>query len=117
MSDFWEVESYYHYRQLFFCPDNNFWLRHIAFDIACILGEREVWHASEYLTWNCEFAMGENRHNKFCNWLEFVQHIYGKQIPEFKHEEWMPEKSLNENRTDSYKEEAPIYHDTFEDSC
>ena len=35
LSDFWEVESFYHYTKLVNCPENDFWLRRLVFKM-CI---------------------------------------------------------------------------------
>lgn len=92
---FWQIESYFHYCQLLWAIDNEYWLSKWIFDIARVLGQKEAWHAEEYYTWN-----GMEEHN-LEEWLEFVKETYKKPILEF-----IP----SELSADKYE---PIYHDPF----
>ena len=87
----------------------------MIYDITIILGENEAWHATEYMTWNSKYGMGDDCHSKFGDWLEFARDKYGKTIPEFDPEEWLKERDRVEKEGGYYKEEEEIYHNTFND--
>ena len=72
---FWQIESYYHYRQLVMHTGDYFHLRRMTFDIARALGRDEAWYAAEYYTWNggaCEKA-----ESTFGQWYEQAEKDYG----------------------------------------
>ena len=104
---FWQIESYYHYRQLVMHTGDYFHLRRMTFDIARALGRDEAWYAAEYYTWNggaCEKA-----ESTFGQWYEQAEKDYGKPIPEFNQQAIM---ALRDEPVTDYED---IYHDSFED--
>ncbi len=101
---FWQIESYYHYVQLLFCVDDNFFLRSMIFDVARVLGQTEAWHAKEHYTWNG--GLDEMESCSLEEWLEYAaQTDCG--ISEFDPKQWRCTKSI-----ENY---GGIYHDSFED--
>lgn len=115
LSDFWQIESFYNYRQILFVHEGRFWLRELIFRIIQVLDENEAWHAKEYLTWNSDFQMGDDCHQTFDDWLQFAKGQYGKEITDFKPQEWLAERERVDREGGVYKEEEEIYHDTFTD--
>ena len=96
---FWQIESYFHYNQLVWPVNDVYWLRDMIYDIARALGQNEVWHATEYYTWNCAKCDMENCN--FDKWIKAAQRQNKRPIPEF-----IP-------GIVSIDDHSPIYHDTF----
>ena len=82
---FWQIESYFHYSQFFSLYKGHFYLRDMISDIARVLGEKEMWHAEEYYTWNggCEME-----YVSFEDWLEYAKSTE-QGITEFDEAYWL----------------------------
>lgn len=102
---FWQIESYFHYCHLFIVEKGHLYLREIISDIARVLGEKEVWHAEEYYTWNGGAEMEEVT---FDEWLSTVKKELGGEIKELDSAFWFSHSWLEE-------EYPPVVHDDVSD--
>lgn len=104
---FWQIESYYHYNQLFSHPKDCFWLRWLTYDIARALGENEAWYAEEFYTWNG--GKCETLESTFEEWHEQATKDYGKTIPEFDQSAILAQRNVH------IPDYEPIYHDLLKE--
>ena len=108
---FWVVESFVHYCQITNAKNSDhFWLREHIADIVRALGEHEVWHATEYDTWN-GIREWEKADFSFEDWLQHVQATKDG-IAEFNPAYWI-ERSHNGNWPNDPT--PPIFHDDLSD--
>lgn len=109
-NDFWEVEPFVHYIQLFMHKDDFFWIRRTAFTLAKALGEKEAWHTDDYHTW--DGGPTEEMDCSFEKWMDFVIHKTKNSIPEFSQQ-----KICQESEADTGVPEhlEPVFHDDFKD--
>jgi len=75
---FWHVELGYHYCQYFF---KNLWLRQQLYELAKLLGEKEIWPCSEYYSWNSATVNLEDESIDFDTWKQQASKELGMPIP------------------------------------
>ena len=88
--------------------ERKFYLRDMIKQIARALGQNEVWHVEEYLTWNCAKF---NMDGIVCeDWWKFIDTEFPDGIPEWRAADWI-DKEWGKDEYDY----APIYHDDLAD--
>lgn len=102
---FWVLETYFHYAQLFLDIDGDFWLRQRICQVVKVLGQDEVWYATDSYTWNSFLA--DKIECTFEEWLSFAKEKYGREIPEFEEQAFLRQKDKTNLEYES------IYHDSF----
>lgn len=103
----WRMESYFHYCRIVMYQEDIFALRFLISDIVRALGEKEVWHAEEYYTWNG--GLLEEQAVTFEDWLTDVKKRNDGQIPEYDYDEIM--RQGDEHILDY----ESIYHDNLKE--
>ena len=101
---FWEIESYYRYRQIIIRYDNGFVLRRLTYDLAMALGQKEAWYADEFHTWNGTFC--EDTDTTFEQWITKVREEKGSEITEYNQDKFIE---------DGYDDYEDVYHDSFKE--
>lgn len=103
----WRIESYYHYCQIVMHKGDLFWLRQALSDIARALGALEMWHATEYYTWNSDLL--EDITANFEDWIKSAEERLGNKIPEYNQASIVAQGDVH------IPDYEPIYHDTFQE--
>lgn len=104
---FWQIESYVHYCQIVMHTGDKFWLREMISDVARVLGQKEVWHAQEFYTWNG--GTMEDTSSTFDEWISFVKGKFGGEIPEYDYNAIMAQGDV---LVPNYE---PVYHDSLKE--